>query len=47
MAQEWNESIPVKTLQYMDMDITDITALEEGLTKDISQNKQDVFQSNW
>ena len=30
-------------LQYKDMVIADITALEEELTKDISQNELDIF----
>ena len=32
-----------KALQYKDMVIADITALEEELTKDISQNELDIF----
>jgi len=32
-----------KALQYKDMVIADITALEEELTKDIPQNELDVF----
>ena len=32
-----------KALQYKDMVIEDITALEEELTKDISQNELDIF----
>lgn len=32
-----------KALQYKDMVIADITALEEELTKDISQNDMDIF----
>ena len=32
-----------KALQYKDMVIADITALEDELTKDIPQNELDVF----
>ena len=32
-----------KSLKYKDMVIADITALEEELTKDISQNELDIF----
>ena len=32
-----------KALQYKDMVIADITALEDELTKDIPQNELDIF----
>lgn len=35
-----------KALQYKDMVIADITALEDELTKDIPQNELDIFSRN-